>query len=192
LGSRTDGKAGEEGGAAASQRRIVLLTTGGTIEKTYDEFTGALTNRGSIVQRMLRRLKLPDTKISTRELLSKDSLHMTDEDRRLVVAAVREELARTEPPGPPTSIVILHGTDTLCVTGELLATELRAPRAPVVLTGAIRPYEMKQSDALQNLTESLLASSLLAPGVYVVAHGRALKFPGVVKDREGGTFTKSH
>jgi L-asparaginase len=47
---------------------------------------------------------------------------------------------------------------------------------------------MKRSDALQNLTEALFAARALPPGVYCVAHGRALAFPGVVKDRERGTF----
>ncbi|MDX2115469.1 MAG: asparaginase domain-containing protein [Planctomycetota bacterium] len=169
-------------------RTIELLTTGGTIEKTYDEFTGALDNRGSIVQRMLSRLKLPETVVHTREVFSKDSLHITDEERRRIVEAVRTVLGLSP---APDGVVILHGTDTLHVTGELLHAELavggRLTRA-VVLTGAMRPFEMKRSDALQNLTESLLASTLLPGGVYAVAHGRALRFPGVVKDREKGTF----
>ena len=59
---------------------------------------------------------------------------------------------------------------------------------PVVLTGAMRPFEMKRSDALQNLTEALFATGVLGPGVYVVAHGRALPFPGVRKDKDSGTF----
>jgi len=165
-------------------RRIALLTTGGTIEKVYDEFTGKLVNRGSIVRRMLARLKLVDTEVHHRELMSKDSLEMTDEDRRSVVEAARAAAAAGE------AVVILHGTDTLCQTGELLARELpdASLRVPVILTGAMRPFEMEQSDALQNLTEALFATSLLAPGVYVVAHGRAIKFPGVVKSYEEGTF----
>jgi L-asparaginase len=61
---------------------------------------------------------------------------------------------------------------------------------PIVLTGAMRPYEMKRSDALQNLTEALFACGVLSPGVYCVAHGRALPFPGVVKDRDHGTFVR--
>ena len=62
---------------------------------------------------------------------------------------------------------------------------------PIVLTGAIRPFEMKRSDALQNLTEALFAAAVLGPGVYVVAHGRALPFPGVRKDHGTGTFVAS-
>lgn len=167
-------------------RRIELLTTGGTIEKVYDEAAGTLVNRGSIVQRMLRRLRLEDTEVRTREVLAKDSLYITDEDRRRIVEAVKETLAGSP---APSGILILHGTDTLCQTGELLHHELGA-RAPIILTGAMRPYEMKHSDALQNLTEAIFATSVLGPGVYVVAHGRVLKFPGVTKDRERGTFVK--
>ncbi len=87
-------------------------------------------------------------------------------------------------------IVILHGTDRLAATGERILADIPSPRVPVVLTGAMRPFEMKQSDALQNLTEAIFAAGILQPGVYCVAHGRALLFPGVRKDAERGTFVK--
>lgn len=165
-------------------RHIELITTGGTIEKTYDEATGELANRKSVVERMLRRLKLMDTEVHHRALLHKDSLLMTDDDRKLIVKAVRAALGLSD------AVVVLHGTDTLCLTGETLCKELGNLDKPVVLTGAMRPYEMTRSDALQNLTEAMLAASLLAAGVYAVAHGRALRFPGVVKDREVGSFRR--
>jgi L-asparaginase len=167
-------------------RHITLITTGGTIEKTYDDTSGTLENRRSIVGRMLSRLRLEDTRVCCQELMSKDSLFMTDEDRAAVVAAVRRAAADTP---APAGIVILHGTDTLATTGELLHRELSPCPVPVVLTGAMRPYEMKQSDALQNLTEAVFAAGVLAPGVYCVAHGRALRFPGVTKDKVRRTFT---
>ena len=53
----------------------------------------------------------------------------------------------------------------------------------------MRPYEFRDSDALQNVTEALLAARLVAPGVYVVMHNRVLAFPGVVKDRVALEFT---
>ncbi len=165
-------------------RHVELVTTGGTIEKTYDERSGSLGNHGSIVMRMLRRLRLEGTQVHVRELMSKDSLDMTDEDRALVVKTVRACCDLSD------GVVVLHGTDTLADTGELLAREIPTPSVPVVLTGAMRPYEMKRSDALQNLTEALLATDLADPGIYCVAHGRVLRFPGVVKDRESGTFIK--
>ena len=66
-----------------------------------------------------------------------------------------------------------------------------SPAVPVVLTGAMRPYEMRHTDAIQNMTEALTAVQILEPGVYAAMHNRVLKFPGVVKDREAGTFVKS-
>ena len=58
------------------------------------------------------------------------------------------------------------------------------------LTGAMRPYEFRDTDALQNVIEALLAARLVSPGVYVVMHNRVLRFPGVAKDPEKLTFTK--
>jgi L-asparaginase len=54
----------------------------------------------------------------------------------------------------------------------------------------MRPYEMRRTDATQNVTEALLAVQVLAPGVYVAMHNRVLQFPGVVKDLQQGTFVR--
>ncbi len=165
-------------------RHITLISTGGTIEKTYDERAGTLSNARSIVPRMLRRLKIVDTTINTVQLLSKDSLDLTDQDRQRIAHTVITVLDQPDCDG----IVILHGTDTLAVTGDLLEQNISTPRVPIILTGAMRPYEMKRSDALQNLNEAIFATGVLAPGVYCVVHGRALRFPGVYKDHARGTF----
>ncbi|MFK7758757.1 MAG: asparaginase domain-containing protein [Phycisphaerales bacterium] len=181
-------------------RQITLISTGGTIEKTYDEHAGTLTNRSSVVQEMLRLLRLEDTQINTLQLMQKDSLDLTDTDRSRILDAVRliigpptpQDQAPVYDPSNCQGIVILHGTDTLCQTGDWLYNALMDTdmplHIPVILTGAMRPFEMKRSDALQNLNEAIFAASLLAPGVYVVAHGKALPFPGPTKDRERGTF----
>lgn len=171
-------------------RHVTLITTGGTIEKTYDERTGVLDNRQSIVHRMLKRLRLEETNVSVIELMSKDSLLMTDADRNRIVEAV-EFATGADVSAEGHGVVILHGTDTLAQTGELLHRRLPSPPSPVILTGAMRPYEMTRSDALQNLTESIFAAGVLAPGVWCVAHGRALRFPGVVKNGQRGTFSRS-
>ncbi len=168
--------------------RIALISTGGTIEKTYDEHAGTLSNRSSIVQEMLRLLRLEDTHINTLQLMSKDSLEFSDSDRKRIAGAVDLLTGTPEDPTECRGIIILHGTDTLCETGEFLYKEIENPTIPIILTGAMRPFEMKRSDALQNLNESIFATGTLEPGIYVVAHGKALKFPGPIKDRERGTF----
>jgi L-asparaginase len=169
-------------------RKVALITTGGTIEKIYDETAGVLTNRRSIIDQMLHELRLEQTEVIPIHLMSKDSQDMTDDDRTRIVGAVRAALELTGAPGD--GVVILHGTDTLALTGERIREQIPAPPLPIVLTGAMRPFEMKRSDALQNLTEAVFASGLLPPGVYTVVHGRALAFPGVRKDVARGTFVK--
>ena len=167
-------------------RHITLITTGGTIEKVYDEASGRMENRGSIVRRMLEEPRLEETDVMTLPVMSKDSQDMTEDDRAKIVGAVRAALEIAGAPGD--GVVVLHGTDTLALTGERIHERIPEPPVPIVLTGAMRPFEMKQSDALQNLTEAIFAAGLLPPGVYCVAHGRTLRFPGVQKDPVKGTF----
>jgi L-asparaginase len=166
-------------------RRIALLSTGGTIEKTYNESDGTITNQRSVLEIMLAGLALHGVTIERVPVMNKDSLHMIDEDHERI-AAVAGEHARTHD-----GVVITHGTDRLQFTGERLVLRLgRRPRVPVVLTGAMRPYELRTTDALQNLTEALLAVQLAEPGVYVAMHNEVLRFPGVVKDVERLRFTR--
>ncbi|MCD6141384.1 asparaginase [Candidatus Bipolaricaulota bacterium] len=164
--------------------KITILTTGGTIEKTYNEHDGSLRNYHTILPKMLSTLRLPDLDVTYKKVVFKDSLEMTEEDRRRILDEVRRMLPESD------AIVILHGTDTLSKTGELLHRELAELRIPIILTGAMRPYEFRDTDAVQNVTESLLAARLIPPGVYVVMHNRVLRFPGVVKDHDRLTFTK--
>lgn len=165
-----------------SKRRIALISTGGTIEKTYDEFSGVLSNEISVLDVMIASLQLEGIELSRVPLLNKDSLEMTDADHQLI-AETAGSLAVAHD-----GVVIVHGTDTLATTGDRLVAVLDTPRVPVVLTGAMRPYIMRNTDALQNLTEALLAVQVLAPGVYVAMQNQVLQFPGVVKDPERGVF----
>ncbi len=163
---------------------ITIVTTGGTISKTFNEADGSLRNDRPVIEAIIGQLRVPDLAIRYRHVVSKDSLDLTDADRRLIVDAVREEAARAD------AVVVAHGTDTLSVTGEQLHREMPEPRVPIVLTGAMRPYEFRDSDAAQNVIESLLACRMVGPGVYVAMHNRLLRFPGVVKDRQTLTFVK--
>jgi len=163
---------------------VAILTTGGTIEKTFDETDGSLRNVRSVLEALLKELRLPDLTVTQVPVMSKDSLDMTPDDRDRILQAVRGALAIHD------AVLVIHGTDTLADTGEYLHENLMQLAVPVILTGAMRPYEFRDTDALQNVTESLLAARMLGPGVYVVMHGRALAFPGVVKSRERRSFVR--
>ncbi len=162
--------------------KVIVITTGGTIEKTYDEVEGTLTNRGSQLQRMLRRLRLPYTQIHHIDLLWKDSLEMTDHDREIICNTVINFLPQRTP------VLILHGTDTMEITAQYLYDRLMPIPIPLILTGAMKPFGFEDSDALQNFIEALYACSLAPPGIYISFHNKLHKMPGVRKDREKKTF----
>ncbi len=166
--------------------RVALISTGGTIEKTYDELAGMLTNRVSVLDAILSSLELRGVSIDRVPLLNKDSLEMTPADHALIAERVEREL------GTHDGVVVVHGTDRLAASGDAILARLSASgvRKPVVLTGAMRPWELRRTDAVQNLTEALLAVQVMPPGVYVAMHNRVLEFPGVRKDPASGTFVK--
>lgn len=167
------------------RKRVALISTGGTIEKTFDELRGILTNEVSVLDVMLASLQLEGVQIVRVPLMNKDSLEMTPEDHTLI-AETCGAMSRGHD-----GVVVVHGTDRLANSGERIVEVLGTPRVPIVLTGAMKPYVMRTTDALQNLTEALLAVQLLQPGVYVAMHDKVLQFPGVVKDRERGTFVRA-
>ena len=164
--------------------RLTILTTGGTIDKTYDEFQGSLRNQHTVIDVILDSLRLPDLDILNVEVMHKDSLDMTTEDREIIAKAVCDAAPASD------AVVVLHGTDTLSETGELLVRQCSRLEIPILLTGAMRPYEFRDTDATQNVIEALLASRMVDPGVYLAMHNRVLRFPGVVKDRQALTFVR--
>ena len=167
------------------KRSIALISTGGTIEKTYDELRGVLSNQVSVLDIMLASLELRGVDIHRVQLMNKDSLEMSPQDHTLI-AEIAGQLA-----GNHAGVVVVHGTDRLAVSGDRVVELVGTPASPIVFTGAMRPWELRSSDALQNLTEALIAVQLVAPGVYVAMHNQVLQFPGVTKDLERRTFVKT-
>ena len=167
------------------KRRIALISTGGTIEKTYDELSGVLANQISVLDVMLASLELRGVEVQRMQLMNKDSLEMTADDHTLIAQTATRMAEATA------GVVVVHGTDRLAVSGERVVELAGTPVTPIVFTGAMRPYELRSTDALQNLTEALLAVQIVPPGVYVAMHNQVLQFPGVVKDLERRTFVKA-
>lgn len=173
--------------SSRSPFRIVLLATGGTIEKSYDAAEGSLTLDVPVIDTLLATLEQPDVCVDLRRIMSIDSLEMGEAERAEVVAAARAALAEDD----VDAVVITHGTDTLARTAETLAARLDMPSRPVVLTGAMRPYRVADSDAAQNVAQALMAARLLAPGVYAAFHGRVIPAGRIVKDYERLTLIES-
>ena len=168
-----------------TKKRIALISTGGTIEKTYCELDGILRNEVNVLDVLLAGLMLHGVELVRIPLMNKDSLEMKQADHDLIAETVKTMVKAYD------GVLIVHGTDRLANTGECICELLGTPEVPVILTGAMRPYEMRHTDAIQNMTESLTAIQIVEPGVYAAMHNKVLKFPGVVKDRVNGTFVKA-
>jgi L-asparaginase len=161
---------------------VYVITTGGTIEKVYQENTGSVENLENKIARYLRLLRLPDLRVETSNLMNKDSLEMTATDRELILEAVKQKLQK------PAPLVITHGTDTMVRTGLLLQRRLSDLKVPIILTGAMTPLGFEGSGGLQNLTESLFAAQILKPGVYLVMHSQVFPIDRVRKNKSLSRF----
>jgi L-asparaginase len=167
-----------ESGAQSAIAGIRVLVTGGTIDKMYDATEGRLGFERTHVLAMLRqsRVALPDECVQT--IVLKDSLEMDDADRVAIAGACRAS--------KEDRILITHGTDTMVTTARHLAVSVE--ERTIVLTGAMVPFSVHQSDALFNFGFAFAAARLLPRGVYVAMNGCVFPWDRVGKNRGAGWF----
>ena len=154
-----------------------ILATGGTFDKHYDELTGTLGFAESHLPAVLARTRMTIA-VALEVLPLLDSLDMHDADRARVLAACQR--------ADEAAIVIVHGTDTMRETAAVLGAAGLAKT--VVLTGAMIPYAIANSDALFNLGCATAAAQILPPGVYVAMNGQVFSWDNVTKNRAAGVF----
>ena len=158
------------------QQPILVLTTGGTIDKAYFDALSEYQIVESGIPAVLEqaRVALP---VRVMELMRKDSLELTDADRALIAAAVRE--------APERRVVITHGTDTMTDTAKALAD---ITGKTIVLTGALSPARFAETDAPFNLGMAFATAQVAAPGVWIAMSGQVFDGLKVRKDRAAGKF----
>ena len=164
--------------------RVIVVDTGGTFNKRYRPIDGALAvEEGSVAARAILDSAHENVEIDWLQPVCKDSLEMTDTDREKVVVALSQALKQTS--GAP--VVVIHGTDTIHLTGEVLATTF--PESRIVLTGAMRPFEIDPVESALNLGLAMgFVQSSPAAGVYVAMSGLVRPLERLVKDRRAGVF----
>jgi L-asparaginase len=113
------------------------------------------------------------------ELLRKDSLELTEEDReRLCQQVASLRVSR---------VIVTHGTDTMTESAKALT---RVSGKTIVLTGALAPARFQESDAPFNLGMAFAAVQVVPPGVYIAMSGQVFRAGQVRKDRENGRFVR--
>ena len=154
-----------------------IIATGGTFDKHYNELNGVLGFADSHLPEVIKRTRMTiPVELEVVSLL--DSLDMQDADRQKVLAACQAASEK--------AIVIVHGTDTMRETAQVLGSALSDKT--IVFTGAMIPYEIANSDALFNFGFACGVAQTLPPGVYVAMNGTIFTWDKVTKNRAAGVF----
>ena len=155
---------------------IRFVTTGGTIDKIYFDAISQFEVGDSQLKHILNEgLVRFDYDIVS--LFQKDSLDMTDDDRK--------ELRRYIEKDGASLYVVTHGTDTMVRT----AVHLQGlPGKSIVLTGALSPARFKSTDAVFNVGMAVAAVQVVPPGVYIAMSGQVFAGDAVTKNREANCF----
>ncbi len=155
---------------------IRFITTGGTIDKVYFDALSQFEVGDSPLRQILNE-GLVEIDFDIVPLLQKDSLEMTDADRK----QLREYIANDD----TAHYVITHGTDTMPETADELAD---IPGKTIILTGALSPARFRTTDAVFNVGMAIAAVQVCAPGVYIAMNGQVFPAGKVRKNRAENRF----
>ncbi len=155
---------------------ISVFTAGGTIDKVYFDAKSDYAVGESKVDEILSEANV-DITYDLHCLLRKDSLDLTDSDRRLIL----DKLSGCE----NRHIILTHGTDTMVETARTLK---EIAGKVIVLTGSMAPARFRSSDAVFNVGFAFAAVQALPDGVYIAMNGRLFDPDKVVKDRSRNRF----
>lgn len=154
-----------------------VIAAGGTFDKHYDEIAGKLGFGASVLPQVIAQSRIAQP-VRLEVLPPLDSLDMREADRLRILEACRR--------APEERIVIIHGTDTMPETAQVLG--LAGLSRTIVITGAMIPYEIANSDALFNFGMAFGVAQTLPAGVHVVMSGQVFAWDNVKKDRSAGVF----
>jgi L-asparaginase len=152
--------------------KIKFFTTGGTIDKVYFDAKSEYQVGEPQVLEILKDSNVA-FEYEVESILQKDSLEMTEEDRRAIREIIEKE--------PCERIVITHGTDTMVDTAKAL---LSIQNKTIVFTGAMEPARSRYTDATFNVGCAIGAVQTLSHGVYIAMNGRVYTADRVRKNYE--------
>lgn len=159
--------------------KITFFTAGGTIDKVYFDALSHYEVGPSNIKTILKNARVTFD-FSIHSLLKKDSLDMTDDDRRKIYKRVLAE--------DNDKIIITHGTDTMIETARALQ---KIKNKVIVMTGAMEPAAFKSSDAVFNLGLAVSAVQTLSCGIYIAMSGRIFHADKTEKNHQQQRFEEN-
>ena len=164
--------------------KIQFIQTGGTIDKDYPKvskgYAFEISKDESAMKRIIENID-PAFEYEIIPLLQKDSLEITDLDRKLIAKICFDSKYD--------KIIVTHGTDTMVESAKEVANLLINNIAKVIIfTGSIRPERFNNSDAHFNLGTAIGALNILKSGVFIAMNGMVYEYDNVIKNEETGQF----
>lgn len=159
--------------------KITFIQTGGTIDKDYPHTTKgwAFEFGEPATKRVLEKLN-PSFEYEVLTAFQKDSLEITDEDRKKLAELVKAQIEN--------KIIITHGTDTMMETAIYLSEQIK--NKLIIITGAMRPEQFSNSDAPINIGCAIAAVNLLHDGIYITMHGIVKPYKEMKRDLDTGKY----
>lgn len=159
--------------------KITVINTGGTFNKRYNPILGELeVPKDSLaLDEIISYCYNIDFDVLN--IISKDSLEMSDVDRELIVRTIKN--CKNQ------NIIIVHGTDTMDLTAKYLDEKIKDKT--IVLTGAMLPISINKIEATLNFSQAIgFLNSNCENGIYISMHGSVKNYKKLVKNRELGKF----
>jgi L-asparaginase len=157
---------------------MLILNCGGTFNKRYNELTGELDvpYDNYAIEKILSSVSAD---YNLAGVVYKDSLDMDVNDRKMIANIIMES--------DKDKFLIIHGTDTMDLSAEFL-NEVFDDRK-IVLTGAMKPFEVDSLEATLNLGMAFgFLNALEGNGVYICMSGYVKPFDTIVKNKSLGKF----
>ena len=159
--------------------KVTIINTGGTFNKRYNPLNGELEVPSDSIALDKIVASCHNVEFEIKNIVSKDSLDITDDDRNLITEYV--ENSENE------NIIIIHGTDTIHLTSAFLRKKISNKK--IVFTGAMIPMSIDTVEATMNFSQALgFLSSDAKNGVYLAMHGVVVDSSKLIKDRTKGKF----
>ena len=159
--------------------KITVLNTGGTFSKRYNPLTGNLDVPSDNLALDKIIGSCPNIIFDLKNIVSKDSLDFSQEDRELILENVKNSSSD--------KIIIIDGTDTVDLTAKFLDGKIENKQ--IVFTGAMVPMSIDEVEATMNFSLALgFLNAQINNGIYISMHGVVVEYFKLLKNRSLGQF----
>ncbi|QSZ41314.1 asparaginase [Sulfurimonas aquatica] len=157
---------------------MFILNCGGTFNKRYNKLNGEL--EVPFDNNAIEKILDSSTENNTISgAIYKDSIDMLSSDRKAIADIILHSVED--------KFIVIHGTDTMSLTAEFLAEVIK--NKTVVLTGAMKPFEIDNIESTLNLGISIgFVNGNNKHGIFIAMNGFVEPWNNVVKNKVLGKF----